>query len=58
MAFDDAFLLHPANRAYLIGKRRLPVGMARPDVWIIGAVALLGAVFTLLFLVKGCWEER
>ena len=58
VAFDDAFLLHPANRAYLIGKRRLPVGMARPDVWIIGAVALLGAVFTLLFLVKGCWEER
>src|SRR5262249_39587182 len=55
---DSAFLLYPANRAFLDGKKRLPVSMARPGTWIVGAVALLLTLSGLGLIAKGWWEER
>src|SRR5262249_47028710 len=54
---DDVFLLHAANRAFLDGKRRLPVGLARPHTWLMGVIALFCAVPTLVLLGWALWDE-
>jgi hypothetical protein len=55
---DDAFLLHAANRAFLDGKKRLPVGMARPGTWFVGGLALLLTLSGLVLVGRGLWEYR
>jgi hypothetical protein len=54
---DDVFLLHTANRALLNGKKRLPVGKARPGVWFVGAIPLISTVCGLILIVGLWWEE-
>jgi hypothetical protein len=38
---DDVFVLHRENRALLNGKKGLPVGMAKPGIWFVGAIPLI-----------------
>jgi hypothetical protein len=58
MKTDDVFLLHSANRAFLDGKNRLPVGMARPGTWVIGVLALFCTLSPPIIALLGLWEEH
>jgi hypothetical protein len=58
MKTDDVFLLHTANRAFLDGKKRLPVGMARPGTWVVGVLALLSTLCPPILIGWGLWEEH
>ena len=58
MKTDDVFLLHTANRAFLDGKKRLPVGMARPGTWVVGVLALFCTLCPPILIGWGLWEER
>jgi hypothetical protein len=58
MKNDDAFLLHPANRAFLDGKSRLPRGMARPGLYVAGVIAMFLTLSGPVLIGKVLWEER
>jgi hypothetical protein len=54
----EVFVLHAANRAFVNGKRRLPVGMARPGTWFFGFLALFITLPSLFLLAWALWDEH
>src|ERR1051326_1771281 len=54
----DVFLLQPANRPILDGKRRLPVGLAKPGTLIVGAIPFILTIGGVVLIIVALREER